>query len=200
MGADQVCWLAVVFFVTPGASSRRLRRLKKIRDATAEAIQNELSVRREAYDSGAGCGVEAIRLGDVTSSSSSSSTRRRPMLAEVPLGGGKTVYHSDQKDKSVQTPGPAFAPAVAEVRTEVRRELQVPERVHVVPGNQCFHLFNPCHAFRHRGTEERVQSLRICEYCVRHAGQDPRVGGPSLDDILRSGNTPNFDRPGVRPA
>ncbi|CAE7732097.1 RE1, partial [Symbiodinium necroappetens] len=34
------------------------------------------------------------------------------------------------------------------------------------------------------GTQERVQTLRICEYCVRHGGSNPAVPSPTLDEIL----------------
>ena len=67
------------------------------------------------------------------------------------LGTTRTVYRSKQRDRGVQTTGPSFAPVGPEVsvRTQVRSELRVPEQVHVVPGNQCLHVFNPCYAFRH---------------------------------------------------
>ena len=109
------------------------------------------------------------------------------------------TYRSGQRDRAIQTIGPDFAPVAPEIRTEVRTEVRIPERVHIVPGNQCFHVFNPCHAFRHRGTQERVQTLRICEYCVRHQGRDPAISGPGIDEILRGGQLPNFDRPGIVP-
>ena len=88
-----------------------------------------------------------------------------PEFLRPHLGSRGLVYQANQKDKAVQTSGPAFAPVMPEIRTEVRREVGVPEQVHIVPGDQCYHVFNPCHAFRHRGTQGRVQTLRICEYC-----------------------------------
>ena len=187
------------FSLAPGAGTRRMRRLQRIRDSTAEAIRAELTERRRVRDEDVGEATgpardralprDYSRPGEVSTTSSSSSR-----LADAPLGSARTVYRDGQRDKAVQTTGPSFAP----VNPEPRREVQVPERVHVVPGNQCFHVFNPCHAFRHRGTQERVQTLRICEFCVRHAGRDPQVPGPSIDDILRSGGIPNYDRPGAR--
>ena len=171
------------FSATPGASGRRLRRLQRIRDTTSEAIQQELDVRRRHNQSN--------RL-HVRAASSA----RGP---ETCLGTERTVYREGLRDRAVQTTGPNFAPTVPEVRTEIRREVQIPEQVHIVPGNQCFHLYNPCYAFRHRGTQDKVQTLRICEHCVRHQGRNPQHHGPSLDDILRSGQIPNFDRPGINP-
>ena len=188
------------FTASPGAESRRLRRLQRIRDHTAVAIQHELEARRRdrevpaevrrARDLDRRPGVP---LGERERSESTSRTTTSSS------GLGRVVYHSHQKDRAVQTTGPSFAPIVPEVRTEVRTELRVPEQVFYVPGGQCYHVFNPCHAFRHRGTQEKVQRLRICEYCVRHQGRDPQIPGPTIDEVLRSGNLPNFDRPGIQP-
>ncbi|CAE7228639.1 RE1, partial [Symbiodinium sp. CCMP2456] len=192
----------IYFSATPGASSRRLRRLQRIRDTTTEAIRSELTRSRPTGDGN--FPVERRRAQDAERNyESSSSSRGRgestSRIPNTPIVSRSTVYQSDQRDKAVQTTGPAFAPCVPEVRTEVRREVQVPENVHIVPGNQCFHLYNPCYAFRHRGTQERVQTLRICEYCVRHRGRNPQSPTPqqSLDEILRAGMMPNFDRPGA---
>ena len=194
----------IYFTVTPGASERRLRRLQRIRDTTAEAIQYEIDVRRRSVDHRAERVPDVVRardhrrqydqadrLRDRTASSAG--------IPDTPLGTERIVYRATQRDRAVQTTGPAFAPVSPEVRTEIRREVQIPERVYIVPGNQCYHVYNPCHAFRHRGTQYRVQSLRICEYCVRHQGRNPQESGPSLDNILRSGQIPNFDRPGMSP-
>ena len=183
------------YSAAPGASSRRMRRLQRIRDSTAEAIRSELDQRRRiptetrrAFDADREYGSQAeIRHRTISSSSASGET----------LGKQRLAYRANQKDKAVQTSGPAFAPVVPEIRTEVRREVRIPEQVHIVPGNQCYHVFNPCHAFRHRGTQGRVQTLRICEYCVRHQGRDPLLPGPGIDEILGTGQMPRFDRPGV---
>ena len=192
------------FSATPGASGRRLRRLQRIRDTTAEAIQQELDVRRRTVDQRAARINEtgqARETGRRLNQSNrlhgrAASSARGP---ETPLGTERTIYREGLRDRAVQTTGPNFAPTVPEVRTEIRREVQIPEWVHIVPGNQCFHLCNPCYAFRHRGTQDKVQTLRICEYYVRHQGRNPQDHGPSLDDILRLGQIPNFDRPGINP-
>ena len=195
----------IYFSVTPGASGRRLRRLQRIRDTTAEAIQNELDARRRTGNRRPTWEPESDRARDRARQSEQTDRLRErsaswARVPETPLGVERTrSYRENQRDRSVQTTGPAFAPVAPEVRTEIRREVQIPERVHIVPGNQCFHIFNPCHAFRHRGTQDRVQSLRICEYCVRHQGRNPQDPGPSLDDILRAGEIPNFDWPGINP-
>ena len=172
------------YSATPGATTRRLRRLQRIRDTTATAIQNELDQRREELQQGRAHQEEPVRIVNGSGSSSRASGSR---------GADRLTYRANQRDRSIQTTGPRFAPQPPQVRTEVR----IPEQVHYVPGNQCFHLYNPCHAFRHPGTQSRVCTLRVCEFCMRHQGRDPdaRVGG--IDEILRRGLTPNFDRPGA---
>ena len=188
----------IYFSVTPGASGRRLRRLQRIRDTTAEAIQNELDARRRTGNRRPTWEPESDRARDRARQSEQTDRLRErsaswARVPETPLGVERTrSYRENQRDRSVQTTGPAFAPVAPEVRTEIRREVQIPERVHIVPGNQCFHIFNPCHAFRHRGTQDRVQSLRICEYCVRHQGRNPQDPGPSLDDIFACRRNPEF--------
>ena len=180
-----------------------MRRLQRIRDTTAAAIQSEIQMRREAREDFQHVPAEVRRARDLR--------QRRMMSAEVGdraessarvpstlLGDDRTFYRAEQRDRSTQTTGPSFAPVVPEVRTEIRTEWRIPERVYTVPGGQCYHVFNPCHAFRHRGTQERVQTMRICEYCVRHQGRDPMIPGPGIDELLRRGEIPNFDRPGVQ--
>ena len=188
----------IYFTAVPGASTRRLRRLQRIRDTTAEAIRNELESRRYQVEEQRATQVRRPTV--PTGGSGSSSDARSSSTSVIRSSEGqqrakRTVYRADQRDKGVQTTGPVFAPVAPEVRTEVR----IPGHVHVVPGNQCFHVHNPCYAFRHRGTQERVQTLRICEYCVRHNGRDPNDRGGTFDEILRAGMMPNFDRPGVNP-
>ena len=189
------------FTAAPGAGSRRLRRLQRIRDTTATAIQNELDARRRSV---ADIPVELRRSRSLSQrnnypTSAGERTESSSRLPTTPVGSGPLTYRANQRDRGVQTTGPSFAPVVPEVRTEVqvRTEVRVPETIHIVPGNQCYHVFNPCHAFRHRGTQGRVQTLRICEYCVRHQGRDPQLPGPGIDQILRLGHIPNFDRPGT---
>ena len=183
------------FTAAPGAESRRLRRLQKIRDHTALAIQHELEARREnsrdPIEIRRARNLHRNPLEPLGSPGRAESSER----ASSSSGAARTVYKATQKDRAVQTTGPSFAPLTPTVRTEIR----IPDQVFYVPGGQCYHVFNPCHAFRHRGTQEKVQRLRICEYCARHQGRDPQLGGPSIDDILRSGNLPNFDRPGIQP-
>ena len=181
----------------PGASARRMRRLQRLRDTTTEAIQRELHVRRQEREH-AERPVEVRRAQsadrlpgyDNRDPGRSESSARVP---STPLGDGRTVYGSNQKDRATQTTGPSFAPCPPQPAPEIH----IPENVFIVPGNQCYHLFNPCHAFRHRGTQSRVQGLRICEYCVRHHGRDPALPGPGVDELLRAGLRPNFDRPGA---
>ena len=92
------------FSVTPGAGSRRLQRVQRIRASTAEAINRELGVRRRA--------VAAERDSLFEAGNSSSSTTRRPtgyQTPEMPLGARTTAYRADQRDRAVRTTGPSFA-------------------------------------------------------------------------------------------
>ena len=183
----------------PGAGSRRLHRLQRIRDTTADAIRTELESRRQGQERSQRTPVEVQRaradLEDYLRSASGQRNRSESAtrVSSTPLEEERLTYRSSQKDRAVQTTGPAFVPQPSPVRTEFR----IPENIHIVPGGQCFHVFNPCHAFRHRGTQGKVCTLRICEYCVRHQGRDPQLPGPGIDEILRSGLMPNFDRPGA---
>ena len=187
------------FNAVPGASSRRLRRLQRIRDTTAEAIRCEIENRRRTESEG---GLSEARRAPTQGSRDDrlGSTMRTSTSTRTASGSSSPEpirYRSDQRDRAVQTTGPSFAPPIPEIRTEIRRELQIPDHVHIVPGNQCFHIYNPCYAFRHRGTQGRVQTLRLCEYCHRHQGQNPQARGRTIDELLRAGLTPAYDRPGV---
>ena len=48
-----------------------------------------------------------------------------------------------------------------------------PEATYVVPDNECFHVYEDCYAFRHRGTLQRVERRRLCQYCSNRAADDP---------------------------
>ena len=152
------------YSATPGASSRRLRRLQRVRDTTTAAIQSELDQRRETFRQRTVDREGLARSSEPSASSSQSQSRarsgRQMHRAQVPLGDDRVVYQDNQRDRAVPTTGPSFAPQAPQVRTQ----LQIPEQVHYVPGNQCFHIYNPCHALRHRGTQARVCSLRVCEF------------------------------------
>ena len=182
----------------PGAEARRLRRLQRIRETTSAAIQYELDMRRpqratretpEIQRAQGARGLPA-EIFDVPDRRGNTARTQGRSSAQ------KTVYRSNQKDIAIQTTGPAFRPTTPDIRTEVRTELRIPEEVHVVPGRPCFHVFNPCYAFRHTGTQAKVQTLRACEFCVRHQGRDPNVAPRTIDEILRNGSRPLFDRPG----
>ena len=147
-----------------------MRGLQRIRDSTAEAIRHELDQRRRATEVERNVPIEIRRALDAEREYRSETgvrdrTASSSRVPETPRGEQRLVYQANQKDKAVQTSGPAFAPVMPEIRKEVRREVGVPEQVHIVPGDQCYHVFDPCHAFRHRGTQGHVQTLRICEYC-----------------------------------
>ncbi|CAE7460426.1 unnamed protein product [Symbiodinium sp. CCMP2456] len=123
------------FSITPGASARRMRRLRRIRDATTEAIQSEITARRRELNAEGRTAPEVMRARDAEVFFSSSSARDRSAslsrVPDAPLQTTKTVYGSNQRDKAVQTTGPAFTPVLPEVRTEVRREIQIPENVYI---------------------------------------------------------------------
>ena len=42
-----------------------------------------------------------------------------------------------------------------------------------MPDNECYHVYEDCYAFRHRGTREKVQRRRICQFCLNRASDDP---------------------------
>ena len=47
------------------------------------------------------------------------------------------------------------------------------EATYAVPDNECFHVYEDCYAFRHRGTLQRVERRRLCQYCSNRAADDP---------------------------
>ena len=140
---------------TPGAEARRLRRLQRIRDTTSAAIQYELDVRRSSRATRNPPEIQRAQDARRLPAEVLGTLDRRGTTIRVQerASSSRTVYRSDQKDVAIQTTGPAFRPVAPEIRTEVRTEIRVPEEVHIVPGRPCFHVFNPCHAFRRYGAD-----------------------------------------------
>eukprot|EP00439_Symbiodinium_sp_Y106_P017800 s6038_g2.t1 len=126
----------IYYSASPGAGGRRMRRLQRIRDTTAEAIQAELDQRRRTTDEQRSISMETRRAieAERTFRSEPGFRDRAASSARVPdspLGGARLVYKSGQRDRGVQTTGPSFAPIMPEIRTEVRTEVRIPENVHI---------------------------------------------------------------------
>ena len=132
-----------------GASERRMRRLQRLRDATAQAITDEFQrLAREP---------ETEPLPVVTTGASSTSTRRREVT-----------------ERASQTAAPAFVrPEPVPPPVVIRYEAEPAEQVYAVPGRPTYHIYPRCHAFRHAGTLARVEHLRLCGFCRNHEGRNP---------------------------
>ena len=183
-------WVAwtVYYRAIPGARTRRLRRLQKLRDATADAIQREIVQRsgsrmeQRALDGGRNPTSQganqprAMRRHESTAGTSVSS-ESRPLATEVQeeqlqllrrLATGMKEF----RDESVQTS--AFSPVQGPgTRVILRYVHEPPGEAFVVPDNECYHVYGDCYAFRHKGTRGRVQRRRLCQYCLNRAADDP---------------------------
>ncbi|CAE7330401.1 unnamed protein product, partial [Symbiodinium sp. CCMP2456] len=82
----------------------------------------------------------------------------------------------------------AFTPCglVPETRVILRYVHEPPGETFFVPGNECYHVYGDCHAFRHRGTADRVEKRRICQYCVNRAQDDPDKSADYGRDLERA--------------
>ena len=159
-------WLGwqAFFQLGAGVSERRMRRLQRLREATAEAINEEFARLSREPDAEP---APAIRIG----SASSSSTWRRSTedRATSPRRPGRI-------ERSTQTAAPAlWAPDPVPQPVTIRYIREVPDEAYVVPGRPTFHIFERCHAFRHTGTADRVQHLHLCGFCKNHDGRDPHA-------------------------
>ena len=194
-------WLAWVIYdrATPGSSARRVRRLQKLRDATTEAIQREVTARTQgravqrSIDSQRLPGVQERdpprahggRRTEATSSSARSSRdefvedERLALLKKLARGVKQT------SDQGVQTT--AFTPVQGPgTRVILRYVHEPPAESFYVPDNECYHVYEDCYAFRHRGTRGRVERRRICQYCLRRAGDDPDKSADYGRDLQRA--------------
>ena len=181
---EAIKWLAWVVYdrATPGSTTRRLRRLQKLRDATTDAIQREIAVR--SHGRSLQRGLDSGRLpheqhGDppkttrdrreATSSSarvSGSGDERLELLKKLARGVKQTSSQSTQTSAFTPVQGPG-------TRVILRYVHEPPGLTYYVPDNECYHVYNDCYAFRHRGTKDRVQQRRICQFCLRRAEDDP---------------------------
>ncbi|CAE7239682.1 unnamed protein product [Symbiodinium sp. CCMP2456] len=178
--------------VVPGASSRRMRRLQKLRSATTEAIQREIQARsgtrseQRAHDANVlppaqkldppRAKPDALPKPEVDANAE----ERIQLLRRLTQGTKETRECGVQS--GVFTPcGPA-----PETRVILRYVHEPPGETFFVPGNECYHVYGDCHAFRHRGTADRVEKRRICQYCVNRAQDDPDKSADYGRDLERA--------------
>ncbi|CAE7630141.1 unnamed protein product [Symbiodinium sp. CCMP2592] len=154
----------------PGSTQRRLRRLQRLRDATAEAIHREVSARvgsraeQRARDSR---DRPRDQLPDPPREHRDPHAEERMNLLRRLAQGVK-----ETKEVAIQTT--AFTPVHGpSTRVILRYVHEPPEATYVVPDNDCFHVYDDCHAFRHRGTLQKVERRRLCRYCSNRANEDP---------------------------
>ncbi|CAE7623069.1 unnamed protein product [Symbiodinium sp. CCMP2592] len=183
MSSEALKWIAWVVYdrASPGASARRLRRLQRLRDATSEAIQKEVAVRigtgpeRRARDARrTPAQQQALQAGEEARGLRSDPQRSQDPNAEERMNLLRRLARGtkEQVDAAVQTA--AFSPVQAPgTRVILRYVHEPPEQVFVVPDNECFHVYEDCYAFRHRGTQDRVQRRRLCQFCSNRAAEDP---------------------------
>ena len=166
-------WIAWMIYdrAAPGSSARRLRRLQRLRDATADAIQREVHVRmgsrleQRARDSAL---QQDQQRGDPPRSAlgDSGADERMRLLRKL------TKAAKETHEAGVQTA--AFSPVQSPgARVILRYVHEPPGDVFIVPDNECFHVYDDCHAFRHRGTLAKVERRRLCQYCSNRAAEDP---------------------------
>ena len=196
---EGIKWVAWVIYdkASPGARSRRLRRLQKLRDATTEAIQRELGQRtgssqqQRAIDAGIQQSQqrrdpprahrdERTREGSRSSASGDAYREEQLQLLRRLAKGVK-----ETSDQSVQTS--AFSPVQGPgTRVILRYVHEPPEATFYVPENDCYHVYGDCHAFRHRGTKAKVERRRICNYCLNRASEDPDKSANYGRDLERA--------------
>ena len=196
---EGIKWLIWVIYdrASPGARSRRLRRLQKLRDATTEAIQREIAQRngsppvQRALDAGLqyseqqGDPPRARRDAQggqgVRSEASKEAYREEQLQLLRRLAKGV----KETSDQSTQTS--AFSPVQAPgTRVILRYVHEPPEATFYVPENDCYHVYGDCYAFRHRGTKAKVERRRICQYCLNRASEDPDKSADYGRDLERA--------------
>ena len=177
----------------PGSTSRRLRRLQKLRDATATAIQREVQLRtgtrgeQRAIDANTEPPKQfsnPLREARRTSSSSGSGSMPQAERDELLRKLAKGV--KEHRDCGVQAGVFHECPPSSQVRVILRYVHEPPAEAYFVPGNECYHVYGDCHAFRHRGTMNRVEGRRICQYCVNRAKDDPDKSASYGRDLERA--------------
>ena len=191
IGWELVKWAAWTIYdrASPGAKMRRLRRFQKLRDATTEAIQREIVERtgnraeqrgRDSLRAPSTQKPDPPRGQLIDSSGSDAHKEERMQLLRKLAKGVK-----DTSDQSVQTA--AFSPVQSPgVRVILRYVHEPPGEAFIVPGNECYHVYGDCHAFRHRGTGSRVENRRLCQYCYARAADDPDKSADYGRDLERA--------------
>ena len=192
-----VLWLAYDH-VTPGSKSRRLRRLQKLRDATTAAIQKEITVRRggtleqRGRESSMMPG-EQLEHPPRRASGSTASTTGSPAVAGSDVRAEERIQvlrrlaAGVKETRDASTQAGIFTPAPApETRVILRYVHEPPGETFYVPGNECYHVYGDCYAFRHKGTADRVERRRLCQYCLNRADGDPDKTANYGDDLARA--------------
>ena len=183
-------WLAYDRAV-PGARSRRMKRLQKLRDATTSAIQRELEAR--AGSRAEQRGQDALRQ----PSAQQPNPPRQTSAIEAPATGeqaeqrlqllGRLARGVKETSSVGSQTSEAFQRVVApETKVILRYVHEPPAETFYVPDNECFHVYGDCHAFRHKGTAQRVQRRRLCQYCLNRSEDDPDKRASYADDLERA--------------
>ena len=189
LGWEALKWAAWKIYdrATPGASARRLRRLQRLRDATADAIRKEVSQRsgsreeQRALDSRTGPREQRPdpprEPRDLRREPSQD--ERAQILMKLARGIKETANAAVQTTAFMPVTGP-------QTRVILRYVHEPPGEVFTVPNNECFHVYSDCHAFRHRGTLGRVENRRLCQYCSHRAEDDPDKVARYGQDLARA--------------
>ena len=188
---ELVKWLVWLLYdrATPGSKSRRLKRLKKLREATADAIQREIQSRagssaeqraRDSQIEASGQRPNPPRTQQHATSSTDTADERLQLLRKLARGVKET------SECGVQAGAFEHVPPPADVRVILRYVHEPPEDAYVVPGNECYHVYQDCFAFRHRGTLGRVEHRRICQYCLNRTKEDPDKSADYFRDLERA--------------
>ena len=186
LGWEAVKWAAWKIYdqATPGASARRLRRLQRLRDATADAIQKEVSQRSGSR--GEQRALDSTRGPREQRPDPPRDHRREPSQeerAQILMKLARGI--KETANTAVQTT--AFMPVTGpQTRVILRYVHEPPGEVYTVPGNECFHVYPDCHAFRHRGTLAKVEKRRLCQYCSHRAEDDPDKIARYGEDLARA--------------
>ena len=184
-------WLLWLLYdrAIPGSKSRRLKRLRKLREATADAIQREIqsragsSAEQRARDSRLEASDERPnppRTLSHATSPTDTADERLQLLRKLARGVKETSECGVQAGTFEHVPPPA------DVRVILRYVHEPPEDAYVVPGNECYHVYQDCFAFRHRGTLGRVEHRRICQYCLNRTKEDPDKSADYFRDLERA--------------
>ena len=189
---EMLKWILWLLYdrATPGATNRRLKRLHKLREATAEAIQKEIQVRsgaraeQRARDSRLTTEQQVPEpprdSGRSTARSSTAEADERLQLLRKLAKGVEETHDCGVQAGAFQcTPSP-------DVRVILRYVHEPPEEAFTVPGGECYHVYGDCYAFRHRGAPERVERRRLCQYCLNRASEDPDKSADYGRDLERA--------------